>query len=128
MTICNTCGQDKKLHAKSGQCGNCYNKALVASKSHEEQERIRANQRRLKAAWQKAHPDKVAQYTKKSRNKHPNTIKKAGLGLAKFIRERPIRILHEAGIDTPFMRQQLEEHRKQKLMRKIEAGMEMIGL
>lgn len=125
--ICKICGQDKPLHTKSGLCGNCYNKTLFASKSPEDQERIRINQRRLKAAWQKAHPGKNKQYVKTWRETHPNELKK-NQRIAKMLQNAPKLTLKKAGIDTPFMRQQLEEHRKQELMSQIEAGMKLIGV
>ena len=127
--ICKQCGKVKPLHGVS-YCGSCYNKQRIASKPPEEQERIRKHQSELKTAWQKARLPENARYMKLWREAHPEykekTIVQDRLSLAKLQREAPIKTLEKQGINTEFMRGQLEEHRKNKLALKIQSGMDLM--
>jgi hypothetical protein len=129
--VCTTCQQDKPLHGKSGLCGNCYGKQLLASKTPEDQAKMKEAHRLTNSRWVQNNPEKARDATRKWLAAHPEVKKER---LVKWKGTEPTRILRTAGIDTPFMREQLEEHRKNKrnrpptkeLIAKIESGMRLM--
>ena len=87
---CRICTQIKPIYAKE-LCKNCYS-----------------------AEWKKRNPDTNSRYVKNHRENHPGYAADGLRRLAQFKEKIPIKILEDAGINTTFMRGQLEEHRKQK--------------
>ncbi len=121
--MCNT----EKTIVSRGICGSCKNKLWFASKTPEEQLDIKEKGRRRRIAWAKQHPEATNQYMKKYIKTHPEQMTKHLIQLARFKQGTQVNnVLQRAGIDTEFMRGQIEEHRKNKLNMRIELAMKLM--